>query len=191
MARKAHIIDQATDAWGSEWDVREARPTKHGFDVLIGWHKGCRGKGYGGPQTILTTPLVEHMERHRYDFAWDLPLGNTTIKRIRRVLGHHRYLDAAEWWAERIDDLSNLTLEEFAAKHDRKISTIERARLALLGRTLRPAYWWREDATASLILSDRSPAYIADKLGIALSSVRRLRMMLLDDLTRPASKDKP
>lgn len=40
MAREAHIIGEAVDIHGTRWDVRERRPTNHGFWVELGWPQG-------------------------------------------------------------------------------------------------------------------------------------------------------
>lgn len=179
MAREATIIGKVKDAWGDRWDVREERETEHGFKVLLGWPAGQRGKGHGGPRVILTKRLVAHLERHRRNAfeEMQLPIASGTIKRLRKQLGHHRYIDAREWWEERIDDLSTLTLEQFAAKHDRKVSAVEAARLALVGKVIRDAGWWREANTVDLLLGDLPVAIVAEKLDLAVGSIRRLRWM--------------
>lgn len=88
--------------------------------------------------------LTQHFEQHRQaPSALALPIGGTAIKRIRRLLGHHRYIDNATWWDERVDDLIRLTAAEFAAAHDVKEHTAAVARLRILGPTQRPAFWWR------------------------------------------------
>jgi hypothetical protein len=182
MARRATIIGQVTDAFGDGWDVRERRQTLHGWDVCLGWPHGQPkgGHGSGGPQVIPTAELVAHLETHRRSnfAAMQLPIGAGAIKRLRRMLGHDRYLDARAWWEERIDDLSDLTLDQFAAKHGRKVGAIESARLSLLGKRLRDAGWWREDAAREALTSDYPTSFVATVLGISVGSVRRLRSSL-------------
>ena len=60
MGRKAIILSVEQDWEGNDWDIRERRPTKHGWSVLLGWPSGYpRGRGgIGGPSAILTQPLV-------------------------------------------------------------------------------------------------------------------------------------
>lgn len=179
MARHATIIGHVRDAWGDPWDVRESRPTKHGFALQIGWPAGCRGKGYGGPRAIPTPELVAYLERHRRDAGvWDLPIGRTAVKRLRRLLGHNRYIDAAEWWEDRAADLATLTLEQFAAKHGRKVGAVERARLALYGKTNRDHGWYRQEPARSLLIGNTPRAEVADRLGISIGAVGRLRWVL-------------
>jgi len=115
MARKAHIIGRATDYAGVEWDVREGRPTKHGFDVLIGWPRGeARGKGGRGVATIITAELAQYLQATRLRDT-DLPIGMSTVKRMRAEIGVSWSWD--DWWAVRADDLSTMTLEAFCDKH--------------------------------------------------------------------------
>lgn len=178
MARHAKIIGAVTDAWGDAHDVREARPTLHGFDVLLGWPVGIpRGRGgSGGPKVIVTAVLAGHMEAHRLaPGAMGLPIGATAIKRLRRLLGHHGQIDRAAWWEERADDLGILTIEAFAARHSVSAGAVVNARHALFGPTLRPAGWWRAPDVTMMLTASRPRADIADQLGISVGSVGRLR----------------
>lgn len=182
MARRATILRQVTDAWGDPWDVREERKTDHGWPLCLGWPLGVeRGQGAaGGPRVIVTAELAAHFERHRRaPQGLALPIGNTAIKRIRRLLGHHRQIDAASWWEERISDLADLTIQAFAAQHDCSVGAVVHARHALFGPKLRPAGWWRAPDVAALLISPLPTVEIADRLGIAVGSARRLRGELL------------
>lgn len=115
MARKAQIIGQATDFAGVRWDVREARATGHGFDVLIGWPKGePRGQGGRGIATIVTAELAKYLQVTRLRDV-DLPIGLTTTKRLRETVGVYWSWD--EWWAARAADLGSMTLEAFCNLH--------------------------------------------------------------------------
>jgi hypothetical protein len=77
-----------------------------------------------------------------------------------------------------VTDLLDLTLEQFAARHGVKPTVMERARLALIGRVIRSAGWWRESGTAALLLSDAPRAAVAQELGISVGAVGRLRWVL-------------
>lgn len=181
MARQATILDQITDAFGGEWDVRERRPTAHGFDIALGWPSDqLRGRGQaGGPRVILTEDLVIYLAAHR-DRPKDirLPIGRTALKRLRRILGHHWQIDRAAWWESRTDDLSDLTIEQFCARHQVSAGAVVNARHALFGPALRPAGWWRKEEVAAILLSDRPRVEIADALGISVGSIGRLRWIL-------------
>jgi hypothetical protein len=181
MARQATVVDCIIDAFGDEWDVREHRPTPHGFDLALGWPTDqLRGPGgAGGPRAILTEDLVIYLAQHR-DSPRDirLPVGRTTLKRLRRILGHHWQIDRAAWWEARTDDLSDLTIEQFCARHEVSAGAVVNARHALFGPALRPAGWWRDPEIAERILSDRPRAVIADELGVSIGSIGRLRWLL-------------
>lgn len=181
LARKATIVGEVVDAFGDPWDVREFRPTAHGFDVAFGWPTGqLRGQGQaGGPRAILTEDMVVYLASHR-DTPKDirLPIGNTTLKRLRRILGHHWRIDRSAWWEARVEDLSDLTIEQFAAKHGVSFGAVVNARHALYGPQLRPAGWWRAADAAVLILGAGPRAEIAEALGISVGSLGRLRWLL-------------
>lgn len=128
MAREALIIGRATDYSGREWDVRESRPTLHGFDLLIGWPRGePRGKGGRGVSTILSAELARYLSAARPRDI-DLPIGRTTFKRLRAELGVSWSWDA--WWADRENDLLAMTLEEFCAAHGCSIGAASQRRAA-------------------------------------------------------------
>lgn len=126
MARHADIIGNATDHAGLVWDVRERRPSKHGFDVLMGWPQGePRGQGGRGVAVILSAELARYLvETRQRDI--DLPIGLTAAKRLRRELGITWSWDA--WWAARADDLRALTLEAFCNLHGCSIGAASQRR---------------------------------------------------------------
>ena len=183
LARQATIIDQMTDAFGDEWDVREYRATQHDFVIAFGWPADqLRGAGQaGGPRVIMSEDLVIYLASLR-DRPKDirLPIGRTTLKRLRRILGHHWQIDRATWWESRTEDLSDLTIEQFCALHEVSAGAVVNARHALFGPHLRPAEWWRAPDVADIILADKPRADIASDLGISIGSVGRLRYMLKD-----------
>ncbi len=184
MARQAVILATAEDVDGALWDIREARPTPHGFDVQMGWpHGDIRGRGgSGGPRVVLTAPLAAYLEVMRErPVRIALPIGRGAVKRLRRLLGHHAQIDRAAWWEARADDLAEMTIERFAARHEVSVGAVVQARHALFGPTLRPAGWWRAPDVAALILADRPRVEIADQLGISLGSVGRLRWALASE----------
>lgn len=129
MARKALIIGCATDWQGVAWDVRERRPTRHGFDVLIGWPAGePRGRAGRGVATILTVELAHYLGQTRLRDI-DLPIGLTAARRLRRVIGLAWSWD--EWWAKRREDLLSLTLEAFCARHGCSMGAASQRRAAI------------------------------------------------------------
>ncbi|WP_428031471.1 hypothetical protein [Ancylobacter sp.] len=181
MARVAQIVGATIDLWGDKWDVRERRATAHGFSVAIGWPHGLpRGKaGTGGPRVIVTPDLAAHLQAvSDRPGAHGLPIGNTAVKRLRRLLGLDWRDDRAAWWAARADDLADLTVEEFGRRHGASAGAIINARHALFGPTSRPAGWWRAPDVQELILADRPRALIAENLGLSVGAIGRLRYVL-------------
>lgn len=134
MGRKARIISQAVDVFDVLHDVRERRSTVHGFDLLIGWPEGERGPGYGGPKVILTPELAEHLERYRHEpAALNLPLGAGAVKRLRSLAGYHWRHDRELWWEERLSDLLDLTIEDFADRHGVSMGAASKWRTRYIG----------------------------------------------------------
>ncbi len=119
MARRATIIGETIDINGEGWDVRERRPTLHGFDVLLGWpQKVPRGPGGGSPRVILTEPLACYLAANCHNpLMVNLPIGHSTVKRLRKLLDLNWYTDNDQWWYDRRGDLMSMTLEAFCAKH--------------------------------------------------------------------------
>jgi len=129
MARQAEIIAQATDYAGNGWDVRERRPTAHGFDVLIGWpHGEARGRGGRGVAVILTAELARYLSATRQRDI-DLPIGLTASKRLRGALGVSWSWD--DWWAARQEDLLSMTLEAFCQRHGCSMGAASQRRAAM------------------------------------------------------------
>jgi transposase/uncharacterized protein YerC len=168
---------QALDIWGDPWVVSEARATRHRFDILFGRPPNS---GRRGPAVIVTEPLAAHLAAHRHTPGQlALPIGNTTIKRLRRLLGFHWRIDRAEWWERRVDDLATLTTGAFAERHAVSAGAVVQARQALLGESRqRPDGWWRHPEMAAILLADKPRADIADHLGISVGAVGRLRWAL-------------
>lgn len=183
--RRAKIIGRAVDAWGDPWDVREARKTNFGFDVLLGWPAGTpRGRGgSGGIRVIVTPDLASWLNALRGTRApVVLPIGATAIKRIRRLLGYDGVLDRSDWWEMRSEDLADMTLAAFCKKHSVSMGAASQARTVMYGPALRPVGWWRADDIAALLTSEQPVAVIADQLQISASGARRLRATLRHEI---------
>jgi hypothetical protein len=180
MARIATIVGWAIDNWGDSWDVREERPTKHGFNVLLGWPYGCRGKGFGGPRVIVTAELAAFFEARRLARGefYDLPAGRTAIKRVRRLLGMNFYDDSAQWWIDHADDVFTMSGVEFSERYGIHESTVSKIRVQVFGRRFRDPFWWKEPAPRAILLSTQPCSMIADRLEISVGAVRRLRHCL-------------
>lgn len=116
------------DAFDAEWLVIEWRPTRHGFDVGLGWPVDA---GRGGPRLVPTAALVEYLQRVERPRDLDLPVGRSTLKRARVMLGLRFDWDC--WWAARETDLRTMTLEAFAARHHCSTGAASQRRAALSG----------------------------------------------------------
>lgn len=177
MARHASVVGQVADAYGDLWDVREYRPTIHGFGVCIGWPADQpRGRGgSGGVRAILTAELVAHLESRRHGnygpAAPELPIGATTIKRLRKALGHNRYMDRMEWWEAHLDELAETTLAAFAERHGVTSSAAGRVHKIHFGNRIRPAGWWRLEPATSLLRGTLPRQMIAEQLDISVGAV--------------------
>lgn len=193
MARVAVIIGEVTDYQGRKWDVRERRPTAHGFDVYLGWLHGVpRGKGgSGGPQVILTAELAEYLsaaENIRCKDI-DLPFGKTRINKLRSELGISWRKARAEWWASKKNELQTLTLAEFAQKYGVSEATAS-LRLEAMAIT-KPRHTGRPlpsdlDAEIKDKINSTSDQQLARDLGVSVSSVRRRKKSNLISTTEAA-----
>jgi hypothetical protein len=169
---------QVRDVEGRLWDVRDARDTKHGFDLLFGSPVSGLGWGCGLPALIATQPLVDFWEANqtkRNGVIYDLPAGRTTLKRVRQRLGFRSWDDIAEFWQERIDDLEALSAREFAAQHNIRLQVVFARRTQHLGRRARQVGWWREAGPLEILRSDITLREMGEKLDISISQAFRLK----------------
>ena len=166
------------DAWDAPWLVDEARPTVHGFAIYLGRPREMTGPM--GKETIITAELAAHFEKmRRLPGAMDIPLGKTTITRIRSVLGHHRYQDAELWWLERLTDLHEMTTADFCVRHRVSAGSVSQARQHYLQEhRLRDANWWKSGEMHDLLMSKMPTLWIANKIGLAAVTVRKYRAAL-------------
>jgi len=186
MGHHAKIIAYIRDAFDDRWDVREFRDTEHDFAIAFGWPSGFpRGRGgVGGPRTILTEPLVKHLEGVRYELtpipAANLPLGRQQIKRVRKMLGHDRKADRRAWWVANLESLQpSDTLKDLAVSHGISPSAAELMWLSLHGQTRghKPA-WFREPAITEKIISGLPVSFIAQDLDRTCDDICRARYVL-------------
>jgi hypothetical protein len=167
------------DIDGILWDVRDIRPTKHGFDIYYGtpaFHS-C-GSLSRKPRLIATSHLVEFWDANctrGHGFLFDLPAGRTTLKRLRARLGFNFHDDTDAFWKDRIDDLRSLSGKEFAARHGVSRDLAVDWRCRFFGSTRRTSGWWRKPKVMAALLSGQTLCKIGRKLGISVSQVFRLR----------------
>lgn len=84
--------------------------------------------GGRGVAVILTVELAHYLHTARPRDV-SLPIGGTTVKRLRSELGLKWSWD--EWWAARASDLQTMTLEAFCARHGCSIGAASQRRAAL------------------------------------------------------------
>lgn len=167
-----------TDHWGDPWSVFSARDTIHGWMLYMGRPTcGVPMNRCGGNRAIPTTPLVDYVTRTPLCEV-QLPLGRTTIKRLRKLLGLDARLEARQWWEDHADELASMTEAAFAAKYGYSPARVSQVNKVLFGKRLREPGWWREEPARSLLSSDASRLMIAEALGISIGTVGRLRWVL-------------
>jgi hypothetical protein len=177
-SRKHPKIGEVTDFYGDLWDVRQIRPTRHGFDVLYGSPASGRDLTGALLRLIPTRELREfwHTNRAKTNgFIFDLPAGRTTLKRARQRFGFNFRDDVTEFWTNRIDDLQALSGQEFAAKHGVNYCSATARRQTIFGNRVRPAGWWRKPKYVGILLADLTLGQAGKKLGISPSQTHRLR----------------
>ena len=176
MARQAQIIDQIRDYAGNLWDVRELRPTPHGWPVLLGWPAGLqRGKGTGGPRVIITRELAAYLQNTRLaPGKIDLPLSRNAIKRLRKSLGLNWREDNNAWWEDNPDGPG----KSAGARSMRRKLRGEKSKL-----------WSAEDDALALTLRRQgmSTVSISQELGRSASAVRSRLWRLSRQVNSPRS----
>ncbi len=102
--RAKRILYRVVDCFGDLWDVTESLPTEYSWNILAGYPsaKGERPKVIKGPARIILTPeLRACLEEFRMKRGKvNLPLGSTTICKLRRKLGMNYWNDCKAWWKE-------------------------------------------------------------------------------------------
>jgi hypothetical protein len=177
--------EQTFDVDGSLWDVREARATKHGFDLLFGLpaNSHLSGKVLGGPARLIATPaLVAYWEINRFNegTTYDLPAGRTTMKRLRTRLRFNFVQDRRKFWEKRTGDLQILPTSEFAERYNVNKEVTSHWRLKMVGRTARPLGWWHHpEALAVLCNTSLKFREVASALSISISHAKRLQTLAL------------
>lgn len=111
--RESLAVGQIDDLQGQPWLVAEYRDTLHGFSLASGWPVDMSGPG--NPRVIMTAALAEYLQSVERPRDIVLPIGVSTIKRLRADLDLRFDWDA--WWAVRDSDLRSMTLQAFCDLH--------------------------------------------------------------------------
>ncbi len=171
---------QVYDVDNCLWDVRDARATKHGFDLLFGSPANAPLGSYCGglPRLIATAALRDYWELHKTKWGgelYDLPAGRSTIKRVRRRLGLNLMEDSKDFFRKRIGDLKALSARAFAERHGVSIDIVMARRFTMLGRKARPLGWWQDEKALAVLRAPITLREAGERLGIKTSQVHRLR----------------
>ena len=181
LRRERLAVGEVTDVDGVLWGVTQVRPTKHGFDVLYGY----RWESYfsGVPKLIATKSLIDYWQAHRLKpdtTIYDLPIGRTTIKRMRKRFGFDQKKDARKFWKAHAKDLKALTPGEFGERYGFSEAVVKDWRLVMCGRVARELDWWQGPATLEILRTQGlTLREIGEKLGIGTSHANRLRKRAL------------
>lgn len=124
--RESVAIDQIDDINDAPWLVREYRPTEHGFSLALGWPVDLAGPA--NPRIIITAALAEYLQSVERPRDITLPIGRSTIKRLRAELELRFDWDA--WWARRAEDLHSMTLSAFCRRHHCSMGAASQRRAA-------------------------------------------------------------
>ena len=172
------------DALGLEWDIKEARATKYGFDLYYGRRTNPVHYEAGGPyRLIYTNELKSFWEECalKYDGTiFDLPAGRTTLKRARLALGFNWAKDSEKFWRKAKDDMRTLTPRQFEKKHkDREVTggRMSEWRLKIIGGKARTFGWWEKPEVLTLLLSnEKSLNQIRAELNEKISTTHASRL---------------
>jgi hypothetical protein len=123
---------------------------------------------------ILSRELRDYLIATRAKDA-RLPISRTTVKKLRRVLGLHWRHERRQWWESKADELAAMNGRLFAQTYGMSEAAVSIAHKRLFGRRLRSPHWWLKEPARSLLRSKLPRAYVAEELGISVSTVGRLR----------------
>jgi hypothetical protein len=174
---KFPVLYQVRDVDNDLWDVRDVRPTKHGFDLLYGSRVYRLTNFRNGPGLIVTKELFDYWEANktkRDGVLFDLPAGRTTLKRARSRCGFNHNRDVKDYWTEHIPELQTLSAR-VAARHNLDVQLVRDSRFRVLGRRARDLDWWRTPEPVAVLRSGITLREIGEKLGIGTSHASRLR----------------
>jgi hypothetical protein len=172
------------DALGLEWDIKEARATKYGFDIYYGKRKDPTPYYAGGPNRLIYTNELKAFWAScalKHDGTiFDLPAGRTTLKRARLALGFNWDKDSEKFWRKRKHELKTLTPREFEGKYKHQEISGNRMsswRLKIVGGKARPLGWWKEPEVLKLLLSEeKSLNQVRAELKEEISSSQAFRL---------------
>lgn len=171
------------DCTGVRWRIEETRPTSHGWLLFLSRPlQPNGGAARQGKTVVLTRELCDHLAAtidRPYDV--DLPLCRPAIARLRRIVGLQWREHRQRWWEERDGDLHAMTENAFVAKHGRSQSAVSWV-LKKRRELRRPRRWQHaknHPPTLRLLASCRNHSETARQLGVAASTVRRWRQILL------------
>lgn len=128
-----------TDVFGRAYLVCKQVPCKLGIDLAWGTPSVKEvGRNKVGKvkrsRFILTRELadaIKNWEGSQLELASCLPIDRKTVDRMRHALQLDWHDDVIRWWADRIDDLMQMSPDEFAATHGKQMRTVRDQRYAI------------------------------------------------------------
>jgi hypothetical protein len=175
---KYPVLYQVRDVDNDLWDVRDVRPTKHGFEILYGSRVYRLTNHRNGPGLIVTKQLFDYWEANktkRDGVLFDLPAGRTTLKCARSRCGFNHNRDLKNYWSEHIPELQTLSAREFAARHNLDVQLVFDSPFRVVGRRARDLNWWCTPETLAILRSGITLREIGKKLVIGTPHAGRLR----------------
>lgn len=178
----ATIADHA----GRRWRVSDSQAVEV-LGVRLDLHRGwpAEREGYkGAAQWIITPQLAAfyrslagpHMLTEVLRDA-GLPFSPERIYAHRKALGLHRLADTDRWWSDRADDLQQLTLAEFAAKHGVHKASAARRRVRLgitrEAKPKRPRGWWKTAKIAAEFAAG-DVKELAERYGLSAARISQI-----------------
>jgi hypothetical protein len=164
------------------WNIRETRPTRHGFDILLGYPAKPLLRRQRGPvgkfRLIVTRELVAYWEDHYADEAaiYDIPVSRRTVNLVsRRVCFNIALERRRSIRRRRTTPPEPPSIREFARRYQVSLEDAEEWHMFLLDPTPRPHQWWRDPAPLAVLLSAATLAEMSLTLGISSTYASRLR----------------
>ena len=178
------LYEQIIDVVGSVWNIRQSRPSKHGFPLLFGYPAftpSYRRKPAGKYHLIATPALLKYWQNcpQKNEDIFDLPAGASTLARLRQSL--RRKFVSLQLAPQRQQgaQTSMRAIRDFAARFDVSLEEAQDWHFFLLDPLTRPVAWWKEPAALAVFRSPLTLREMAETLRISEAQAGRLKLRAL------------